>query len=170
MWRSPVDSDSDSDSEGGVLSWLFSNPPLPAHIIPPQMNIMAGNQPAQSTYSGEFKEKDRFDGKPGRFESWKARMKANLNARDVWGYVDGSIPDPSKTNPPGTADEILKWNKGNNVAFAILLSGLDEVTVTEVEFLETAEAVWSQLKDTYQVQNILTLVAARNDFFGLRLI
>lgn len=93
-------------------------------------------------------------------------MRAALDARHVWGVVSGQIQPPAATAPQLEQE---RWENANNVARALIISGLDEVLVPDVAFLTKAEDIWTQLAQTYDVKNVLTLCAVRSELFTLRM-
>ncbi|KAJ8751610.1 hypothetical protein K2173_016861 [Erythroxylum novogranatense] len=91
-----------------------------------------------------------FDGE--NYQVWAVRMKAHLDAMDVWEAVeeDYEVP-PLPTNPTMTQIKMHKEKKNKkSKAKACLFSSVSNIIFTRIMNLESAKDIWDYLKKEYK--------------------
>jgi hypothetical protein len=82
---------------------------------------------------------------------WKARMKCIIVNCDITGYVDGTIKRPNILEDPVGASN---WDQNDNWAQHVILQSVTPSQMIHVGSKSTAEAMYSALVDTHEIQNV----------------
>ena len=82
------------------------------------------------------------------YASWKRSMLIALSVKNKMGFVDGTIKKP----PPGDP-MINKWTRNNNIVVSWLLNSVSKEISSSIQFGDSAETVWNDLRDRYQRSN-----------------
>jgi len=85
---------------------------------------------------------------------WSKSMKAYLQSQGLWGYAHGAITRPNDPDPALPAAEIATavaaqaaWDRANDMAAGNIVLRITPSINENLINLDTAEAVWDDLKD-----------------------
>lgn len=73
---------------------------------------------------------------------WKARISALFSAKELTGYIDGSITKPEETE----TDALKKWIKEDGEARLLLLVNIADSEMVHVSDLGTAAEMWKKFR------------------------
>lgn len=79
------------------------------------------------------------------YDTWKIQMRAILKKNDLWEYVSGLLPQPSRHDPKYT-----EWIKMDGKAESDILLAVSPSELIALDGLETSKAIWDKLKSMYQ--------------------
>ena len=75
-------------------------------------------------------------------------MLIALNAKNKLGFVDGSIPQPAASEPTASI-----WSCCNSIVISWLLNAVSKEITDSLLYLDSAQAVWSDLHDRFCQSN-----------------
>jgi hypothetical protein len=75
-------------------------------------------------------------------------MMIALNAKNKFGFVDGSIPPPQIGEPLHQA-----WFRNNNIVSSWILNSISKDLTSTVIYCSTAAEMWNVLKDQFHQRN-----------------
>ncbi|XP_019248670.1 PREDICTED: uncharacterized protein LOC109227935 [Nicotiana attenuata] len=80
-----------------------------------------------------------FDGRD--YAGWSRSILISLSAKNKLGFIDGSCPMPSSTNPTHPT-----WSRCNHMMTSWLLNSLTNVIADSVLYSKTAKDLWLDLE------------------------
>ncbi|XP_073304103.1 uncharacterized protein [Primulina huaijiensis] len=80
------------------------------------------------------------------FASWSREMKIALSVKNKFGFIDGSIPKPSESEP----NLMNAWSHNNNIVISWLLNSVSKDISASIPFTESAAEIWNDLKDKFK--------------------
>ncbi|KAL5568470.1 hypothetical protein UlMin_025045 [Ulmus minor] len=80
--------------------------------------------------------------------SWSCAMLIALSVKNKLGFVDGSIPKPTGTNP-----NLSSWIRNNNIVISWILNSVSKEISASIIFSVSAYEIWLDLKDRFQQSN-----------------
>ncbi|QRW03571.1 Retrovirus-related Pol polyprotein from transposon TNT 1-94 [Ceratobasidium sp. AG-Ba] len=92
---------------------------------------------------------------------WRVRMEDILGELELMEYVEGTTTKPS----PGAKD-LADWLKSDQKARGILSHCINDTVMTNILACKTSAEVWTQLKQLYEVSDIVAIVELRQNFFS----
>lgn len=71
-----------------------------------------------------------------------------LSAKNKLCFIDGSLSKPDEGNPI-----FLAWKRCNHMVISWLLNSISKELVASVLYIDTAAAIWSDLKERFSQTN-----------------
>ncbi|QRW07738.1 Retrovirus-related Pol polyprotein from transposon TNT 1-94 [Ceratobasidium sp. AG-Ba] len=96
---------------------------------------------------------------------WRVRMEDLLGELELIKYVDGT-----KAQPSSGASGLDDWLKSDRKARGIIRRCVDDNVMTNILACETSSEVWTQLKQLYEVADIVAIIELRRNFFSHRML
>ncbi|QRV78044.1 Retrovirus-related Pol polyprotein from transposon TNT 1-94 [Ceratobasidium sp. AG-Ba] len=96
---------------------------------------------------------------------WRVRMEDLLGELELIEYVDGT-----KAQPSSGASGLDDWLKSDRKARGIIRRCVDDNVMTNILACETSSEVWTQLKQLYEVADIVAIIELRRNFFSHRML
>ncbi|PNX70846.1 hypothetical protein L195_g057802, partial [Trifolium pratense] len=91
--------------------------------------------------------------------SWRRAMTIALRAKNKFGFVDGSIPQPPNDDP-----QYQIWRRNDNVVVSWLLNSVSKELTSSIIYASTAAAIWNDLQERFLQHNGPRLFQLRKDF------
>lgn len=85
---------------------------------------------------------------------WRAQMLPYLHGQDLFGYIDGSFPAPSKLfadKSPNLAYK--KWFKQDQQLLSALISSLSDSLIAQVVNYNTSFSLWTAIETLFASQS-----------------
>ncbi|KAA8537887.1 hypothetical protein F0562_027533 [Nyssa sinensis] len=83
------------------------------------------------------------------YSTWSRSMSMALSAKNKLGFIDGSISRPSQQT-----DKLFDtWSRCNNMVLSWILNSVSKDLATSIIFIDTAAAVWKDLKERFSQSN-----------------
>ncbi|QRV97824.1 Retrovirus-related Pol polyprotein from transposon TNT 1-94 [Ceratobasidium sp. AG-Ba] len=92
-------------------------------------------------------------------------MEDLLGELELMEYVDGT-----KAKPSTGASSLTDWQKSDRKARGIIRRCVDDTVMTNILACETSSDVWTQLKQLYEVADIVAIIELRRNFFSHRML
>ncbi|KAK9079847.1 hypothetical protein SSX86_001520 [Deinandra increscens subsp. villosa] len=86
-----------------------------------------------------------FDG--SGFPAWKRAITIALSAKNKFGFVDGTVTQPSNT------DLLPIWTRCNNMVISWILNTLSRDISDSVLYVDSAKSLWTELTERYEQSN-----------------
>lgn len=80
------------------------------------------------------------------YVTWSRSMILTLSIKNKLGFIDGSIPKP-------TRDLLPAWTRNNHIVIAWILNSVSKGISSSIIFSESAHAIWIVLNDCFQKRN-----------------
>ncbi|CAN6207182.1 unnamed protein product [Urochloa humidicola] len=110
------------------------------------------------------------------FLLWKAQVVLVLSGQNLFGYLDGSFPEPPRTRTEG-ADAAAKqvdnpvyprWKQQDQLILGMLLSSMTEEILGQMISLTTSASVWRSLHAMFSPQNTANIIKVRHQLSTLK--
>ncbi|TXG49173.1 hypothetical protein EZV62_025048 [Acer yangbiense] len=73
-----------------------------------------------------------------------------VKGKELWGYIDGSIPKPEKGSD---SSQIAKWESNEAKVISWILSSVDSHIILNLRSYTCAKDMWEYLKKVYHQEN-----------------
>ncbi|KAI3515606.1 hypothetical protein L1887_14507 [Cichorium endivia] len=90
------------------------------------------------------------------FTAWKRSMIISLSAKNKVGFIDGSISQPTLTDPT-----YPDWYRANSMVISWILNSLHQSIAESVLFLQTAKEIWNELNESVSTAHSIILQEER---------
>jgi hypothetical protein len=80
--------------------------------------------------------------------TWKRAMKMALNAKNKFGFVDGSL-----TRPPTNSTDLYIWERCNDIVLSWILNSIDKSLLNNVIYCNNPREVWIDLEECFSQGN-----------------
>ncbi|XP_071726907.1 uncharacterized protein [Rutidosis leptorrhynchoides] len=84
----------------------------------------------------------------GNYSDWKSEMTNALFAKNKFGFVDGSMPMPSKESK-----YLVIWQRCNAMVRGWLVSSMVQEIKNSVKYALIAKDIWDDLKERFDKEN-----------------
>ncbi|KAI1306499.1 hypothetical protein HDE_00976 [Halotydeus destructor] len=98
------------------------------------------------------------------YRIWSVQMKLFLQAKDLSGLIDGTWPQPEKTDEDGQK----VWFQANSKALYFIHTSVDESIFEHIEASESATEAWAKLASVFQRTTSLDKLAATTAFHAYK--
>ena len=107
-------------------------------VIPVTTDILPSNVP-------------KLDVKGTNWAIFAFRFQVAVEAKDLWGHLDGSTARPSYTDPltPEQQTEVNKWVKDERMAKHLLAQRIPDSTALRVQKKTTVAEMWAEITKEY---------------------
>ncbi|KAM3392406.1 hypothetical protein ACQJBY_013503 [Aegilops geniculata] len=108
------------------------------------------------------------------FLLWKAQVLPPLRIAGATGYVDGTLPAPSKLLDPDDKGvrapnpEYATWFRQDQIVLSYLLASMSDEVLQQVHQLETSRAIWSHVEEMYTIHCRASIVQIKMDMAVFR--
>ncbi|TXG68000.1 hypothetical protein EZV62_009275 [Acer yangbiense] len=75
---------------------------------------------------------------------------SSISGKELWGYIDGSIPKPEKGSD---SSQIAKWESNDAKVISWILSSIDSHIILNLQSYTCAKDMWEYLKKVYHQEN-----------------
>ncbi|QRV97829.1 Copia-like polyprotein/retrotransposon [Ceratobasidium sp. AG-Ba] len=96
---------------------------------------------------------------------WRVWMEDLLGELELMEYMDGT-----KAKPLAGASSLADRQKSNRKAHGIIRRCVDDNVMTNILACETSSEVWNQLKQLYEVADIVAIIKLHQNFFSHRML
>lgn len=86
---------------------------------------------------------EHFNGR--NYFLWEFAFRMYVIGKDLWGIVDGSLPQPNETKPV----ELSQWKINNAKVINWMLATVDPHIATNLRAYKTAAGMWKYLEKVY---------------------
>lgn len=109
---------------------------------------------------------------PEQWQRWKFQLRVTLNASDLYGVANGSVPKPVLIKADGETDAQARtrhektlhdWQRADGKAQKVIVSALGVQPMQLIMRFDTAAEMWSKLTEVYE-QKSETQVCSSNVF------
>ena len=91
---------------------------------------------------------------PDNYLIWRAQIQPYLYGQRLFGYIDGTIPEPPRRGPDGSPNPTyIKWFEQDQLVVSILISSLSERLITQVIRHTKSRAIWHALETSFSQQS-----------------
>ncbi|KAM2653590.1 hypothetical protein EV2_025211 [Malus domestica] len=97
------------------------------------------------------------------YSTWSRSMRIALNAKNKFGFVDGSVKKPSDKK----ATEAALWQRCKDTVLMWILNYVSYGLSNSVVYAETAHAIWEDLKIHFSQDNVLRIFEIQCDIARL---
>ena len=91
------------------------------------------------------------------FHAWKQKIVLVLALKDLDDFIE--------EDPPTDTDELVKWNKRDRKARAIIGLSLSDEHLEHVRDVETAKEMWTAILNVFERHTLLNKLSARRKFY-----
>ena len=114
-------------------------------VVPVTTDILPSNVP-------------KLDVKGTNWAIFAFRFQVTVEAKDLWGHLDGSTARPSYTNPltPEQQTEVNKWVKDEWMAKHLLAQQIPDLTALQVQKKTTMAEMWAEITKEYMKKGTYT--------------
>ncbi|XP_073368117.1 uncharacterized protein [Aegilops tauschii subsp. strangulata] len=108
------------------------------------------------------------------FLLWKAQVLPPLRIAGATGYIDGTLPAPSKLLDPDDKGvrapnpEYATWFRQDQIVLSYLLASISDEVLQQVHQLETSRAIWSHVEEMYTIHCRASIVQIKMDMAVFR--
>jgi hypothetical protein len=82
------------------------------------------------------------------YNTWSKSMIMVLIVKNKVHFIDGSMPKPDPSSI-----EFLAWTCCNNMVLSWIINSVSKDIVASIIYIDTSEAMWSNIKDRFSQQN-----------------
>ncbi|GAU43467.1 hypothetical protein TSUD_141050 [Trifolium subterraneum] len=82
------------------------------------------------------------------YDEWSKAMRTSLRARRKWGFVEGSIPQPTKDS-----SEMEDWWTVQSMLVSWILNTVEPSLRSTISYQENAKDLWEDIKERFSVVN-----------------
>lgn len=97
------------------------------------------------------------------YASWSRSMTISLSVKNKLEFIDGSLPRPPNTDPV----LLRSWTRNNNIVISWILNSISKEISASVIYLDTAYAMWKELKERFQQSNGPRVFQIKRDLMTL---
>lgn len=83
------------------------------------------------------------------YNSWCRAMKMALISKNKFGFVDGSIAEPTEKD----CSLSVAWTRNNNIVASWLLNSISKEIIASVIYASSAAEIWTDLRERFQQRN-----------------
>lgn len=96
------------------------------------------------------------------YGSWSRAVTMALCAKNKFGFVDGTLICPKKT------DDISKWRRCNDMVASWILNSVSTEILPSILYAETAAQIWTNLKDRLSQSNAPKIYQLKQSISALK--
>jgi hypothetical protein len=97
------------------------------------------------------------------YQTWSRSMVMALTAKNKLGFIDGSIKKPSDV-----AGSVYRaWIRCNTMVLSWILNSISKDIASSVIYIDSAEAVWTDLKERFSLKNGPRIYQLQKSIFAL---
>jgi hypothetical protein len=96
------------------------------------------------------------------YGSWSRAVTMTLRAKNKFGFVDGTLPCPTK------ADDISKWRRCNDIVASWILNSVSTEIRPRILYADTAAQIWTDLKDRLSQSNAPKIYQLKQSISALK--
>jgi len=139
-------------------------PPIPTTVASPAMSI-----PIQNVHHHIFEKLTQEN-----YILWQFLMVSFLEGQNLFGYVDGTLPQPSKLIPNRasgllvTNPAYLPWYHQDRMIFSAIISTLSVETLPHVIGLSTSRDIWITLETLSIAQSQSRILQLKQQLSNLK--
>ena len=89
---------------------------------------------------------------PSNYHSWSRSMMTALSAKNKVKFVDGSVPEPPKTDQTHGA-----WRRCNNMVVSWIVHSVSTSIRQNILWMDKTEEIWRDQKSRYSQGNLLRI-------------
>lgn len=101
------------------------------------------------------------------WQIWKYQMQAILEARELWGHVDGSATSPAVSDSSSAAQ--AAFQKDQKKTKALLVTSINSDLVYLITECQTPKEIWDKLKKRFERDTVLNKLFLKQKFFSLKM-
>ncbi len=112
---------------------------------------------------------DKLEG-ANNWQVWKYQMQVILEARELWGHVDGTATSPalsesssSNSNAQSAFEKALRKTK------ALLVTSINSDLVHLITECQTPKEIWDKLKERFERNTVANKLFLKQKFFSLKM-
>jgi hypothetical protein len=98
------------------------------------------------------------------WQVWKYQMQTVLEAKDLWGYVDGT-----NTRPASNADQQAAFDKSEKKAKALLVTAINSDLVYLITECQKPKQIWDKLKQRFERDTIASKLFLKQKYFSMKM-
>nr|TKS03747.1 magnesium transporter [Populus alba] len=108
------------------------------------------------------------------YHVWKAQLIPFFRGQGIFGYLDGTIPIPSKEISAAATSSVISnplyehWQRQDAVIVAILFSTISENVLIQVVSYTTSAAIWCALAKSFSSQSRARVIQLRTELVNTR--
>lgn len=96
------------------------------------------------------------------YSTWKFKLKHFLIAKELYGYVDGSIDQPAST---ASATDKNDYSTKSNKAFSHIVLAVGDELLYLITECENAKAAWNKLKAHFERDTLANKLFLKKQYF-----
>ena len=109
---------------------------------------------------------DKLEGAKN-WQIWKYQMQAILEARELWGHVNGSAISPEVSESSAAAQSAFE--KAQKKTKALLVTSIKSDLVHLITECQTPKEIWDKLKERFERDTVANKLFLKQKFFSLKM-
>ena len=109
---------------------------------------------------------DKFEGAKN-WQIWKYQMTAILEARELYGHIDGTLTRPSVSESSSGA--IASFEKSLKKTKALIVTSIKSDLIYLITECQTPKEIWDTLKQRFERDTIANKLFLKQRFFSLKM-
>ena len=86
------------------------------------------------------------------YHSWVCAMRMALLSKNKFGFINGSIVAPPRTNPT-----FLAWERCNTMVLSWIMCSLDSTIAQSIQWIDRAFNVWTNFRDCFSQLDVFQI-------------
>ena len=104
------------------------------------------------------------------WQVWKYQMQVILEAKELWGHVDGTATNPtSSESGSSNASAQSAFAKAQMKTKALLVTSINSDLVHLITECQTAKEIWDKLKERFERNTVANKLFLKQKFFSLKM-
>ena len=108
---------------------------------------------------------DKLEG-ASNWQIWKYQMTAILEARELYGHIDGTLTRPASD---GSSGAIATFEKAQKKTKALIVTSIKSDLIYLITECQTPKEIWDQLKQRFERDTIVNKLFLKQKFFSLKM-
>ena len=108
---------------------------------------------------------DKLEG-ASNWQIWKYQMTAILEARELYGHIDGTITRPASDSSSGA---IATFEKAQKKTKALIVTSVKSDLIYLITECQTPKEIWDKLKQRFERDTIVNKLFLKQKFFSLKM-
>ena len=112
---------------------------------------------------------DKLEG-ANNWQVWKYQMQVILEARELWGHVDGTATSPALSESSSSNSNAQSaFEKAQRKTKALLVTSINSDLVHLITECQTPKEIWDKLKERFERNTVANKLFLKQKFFSLKM-
>ena len=104
------------------------------------------------------------------WQVWKYQMRVILEARELWGHVDGTETSPALSESSSSSSSAQPaFEKAPRKTKAVLVTSINSDLVHLITGCQTPKEIWDKLKERFERNTVANKLFLKQKFFSLKM-